>query len=53
VLRTEVLPRLEACGCAYDVMVRARREAYDASYAQFREELVGWTERRCSRGCSS
>jgi ribonuclease P protein component len=53
VLRVEVLPRLEAAGCNVDVLVRARREAYDASYAQLRDELVRWAERRCLRGSSS
>jgi ribonuclease P protein component len=52
-LRQEVLPRLERCGCAADVLVRARREAYHASYAQLRDELAGWAERRCSRDCCS
>jgi ribonuclease P protein component len=53
VLRLEVLPRLEGHGCAWDVLVRARREAYDASFAEFRDELIGWVERRCSREPSS
>jgi ribonuclease P protein component len=53
VLRREVLPRLEACGCPWDVLVRARRESYDASYADFRDELTTWVERRCSRASSS
>jgi ribonuclease P protein component len=48
-LRLEVLPRLDACGLVLDVLVRARRDAYGADFAQLREELVGWTERRCSR----
>jgi ribonuclease P protein component len=49
VLRTEVLPRLGGAGLALDVLVRARREAYDAPFAALRAELVEWTERRCSR----
>jgi ribonuclease P protein component len=53
VLRREVLPRLEACGCAVDVLVRAKREAYGVPYAELRDELVRWTEGRCSRGSSS
>jgi ribonuclease P protein component len=53
ILRLEVLPRLDAGGCARDVVVRARRDAYDATYAQLRDELVRWVERRCSRGSSS
>jgi ribonuclease P protein component len=53
VLRSEVLPRLGECGVAADVLVRARREAYDASYAQLRLELIAWAERKCSRASSS
>jgi ribonuclease P protein component len=53
VLRVEVLPRLDAAGCGADVLVRARREAYDATYTQLRDELVRWAERRCLRGSSS
>jgi ribonuclease P protein component len=52
-LRREVLPRLDAAGLHLDVLVRARREAYAASYAHLRDELVGWTERRCSRVSAS
>jgi ribonuclease P protein component len=53
VLRLEVLPRLAAAGVLSDVLVRARREAYGATYAVLRDELVGWTESRCSRARSS
>jgi ribonuclease P protein component len=53
IVRTEVLPRLEAAGCHQDVLVRARREAYGAGFAEFRAELVRWTERRCSAAPSS
>lgn len=53
VLRLEVLPRLEAAGVISDVLVRARREAYGVPYRTLREELVGWTEKRCSRARSS
>ena len=49
VLRQDVLPRLEAEGLPVDVLVRARREAYGASYATLRGELLGWLERRWSR----
>jgi ribonuclease P protein component len=52
-LRREVLPRLAAAEVAGDVLVRARREAYEASFAALREELLGWTEGRCSRARSS
>ena len=46
----ELLPRLEAAGLALDLMVRARPEAYGASYEALREELVALTEELCSRG---
>ncbi len=49
-LRTVVLPALDRCGLGVDVLVRARGEAYDASFAALREELTEWVNRRCSRG---
>ncbi len=48
-LRNEVLPRLGDAGLVLDVLVRARREAYDAGYAELRDELTAWVEGRCSR----
>lgn len=48
-LRREVIPRLVAAGIAADVVVRARREAYEASYQDFVSELGRWTEKLCSR----
>jgi ribonuclease P protein component len=53
VLRVEVLPRLLDAGAASDVLVRARRAAYGVAYGELRDELVRWTERRCSRARSS
>jgi ribonuclease P protein component len=49
ILRLEVLPRLNDAGLALDVLVRARREAYDAGFGVLRDELVAWAERRCLR----
>jgi ribonuclease P protein component len=49
-LRSEVLPRLRRSAGKTDVLVRARREAYLATFSQLRDELVAWTERACSRG---
>jgi ribonuclease P protein component len=43
-LRREVLPRLAKLGPPVDVIVRARREAYDTSYARLSGELVDWLE---------
>lgn len=53
VMRIEVLPRLSEAGVAADVLVRARRDAYGAAYGELRDELVRWTEKRCSRAHSS
>lgn len=47
-LRRELLPRLDERGVVVDVLVRARREAYGASFATLRDELVGWLEGRWS-----
>ena len=52
ILRLDVLPQLDGCRLAIDVLVRARRGAYGASFAELRGELVAWTERRCSRASS-
>lgn len=49
ILRRAVMPRLEAAGLNLDVLVRARREAYHASFAELAGELTRWTEKRCSR----
>lgn len=53
ILRRVVLPRLAGAGLDLDVLVRARREAYDASFAELESELGEWVERRCSRASSS
>ncbi len=45
-LRREILPRLEAAGVNVDIIVRARREAYDTSYARLSKELVHWVDAR-------
>lgn len=46
IVRQEVLPRLDERGRPVDVIVRARAEAYDASYGELRSELVEWLENR-------
>ncbi len=48
-LRTVVLPALDRHSLALDVLVRARREAYDAPFPVLLEELTQWVDRRCSR----
>ena len=49
VLRLEVLPRLVDHNAMVDVLVRARREAYNASFEQLHDELTEFVERRWSR----
>jgi ribonuclease P protein component len=46
--RTRMLPRLWECGRSLDVLVRARREAYDAAFADLGDELDGVMEEACS-----
>lgn len=46
--RRDVLPGLRACGSRTDVLVRARPEAYAASFAELRHALVRFTEELCS-----
>ncbi|MSR23389.1 MAG: hypothetical protein EXR92_07600, partial [Gemmatimonadetes bacterium] len=51
--RREVLPHLAQEGCHADVLVRSRREAYDAAFPALREALIRCTERLCSDRSSS
>lgn len=46
--RMIVLPALRADGPVVDLLVRARPEAYGASFAQLREELAAVVEELCS-----
>lgn len=46
--RKELLPRLREAGLSVDLLLRARREAYEASYRQLRRELLEVTEELCS-----
>ncbi len=48
--RREILPRLEAEGRHLDILLRARRSAYDAGFTELRSELSIVTEELCSRG---
>ena len=49
VLRLEVLPRLADRDAIMDVLVRARREAYNATFEQLHDELTEFVEGRWSR----
>lgn len=46
--RRDLLPGLRDCGAGYDVLVRARPEAYTATFAELRRVLVRFTEELCS-----
>lgn len=46
--RTELLPMLREAGVTLDLLVRARKEAYDAEFEGLRGELVRYTEVLCS-----
>ena len=48
VLRLEVLPRLAEQDLAVDVLIRARREAYAATYDQLQHELTDFVEKKWS-----
>jgi ribonuclease P protein component len=48
VTRRDVLPRLKEARVRLDLLVRARKQAYDASYRQLRRELLDVTEELCS-----
>jgi ribonuclease P protein component len=53
ILRLYVIPRLDAEERKVDVLVRARREAYSASFEELHHELAGWMEREWRRDSSS
>ena len=49
ILRQDICPMFLQRGVTLDVLVRAKRNAYDAAYGQLRSELVQWSEELCSR----
>ena len=54
ILRQELVPRMETVdGGGRSVLLRARREAYQAAFADLRAELVDWAEGRWCRESSS
>ena len=48
IARREILPRMRDAGAHLDLLVRARKEAYEASFRRLREELLEVTEELCS-----
>jgi len=48
VCRRELLPRFKEEGVRLDLLIRVRREAYEASYQQLQRELLEVTEELCS-----
>lgn len=54
IVRRRLLPGLREGGQARDILVRARREAYEASYQELEAELEQWLDRQVgARGSSS
>jgi ribonuclease P protein component len=47
--RSEVLPRLNRERASVDVLIRARREAYDARFGELKRQIAQVTESICSR----
>ena len=48
--RLRLLPRLWSCGAPLDVLLRARPEAYRATYAELEEQVDRILEELCSGG---
>ncbi len=48
--RRSILPRLDATGVHADVLIRAGRRAYGASFARLATEIGSAVEDWCSRG---
>ena len=46
--RREAIPRLRIAGTSFDLLIRARREAYGASFKQLNRELGDLVEELCS-----
>lgn len=46
IARVEVLPRMDARSASADVLIRAHASAYAATFADLRQELVHWVDRR-------
>lgn len=49
IARRRVLRRLRQAGCAADVLVRARREGYRATYEELERQWMSVVEVACSR----
>lgn len=50
--RRQLLPRLAEAGLAADILIRARPEAYEATFQELQEQVVELAETLCSDGPS-
>lgn len=50
--RRQLLPRLAEAGLAADLLIRARPEAYEATFQELQEQVVELAETLCSDGPS-
>lgn len=48
IARQDVLARLREAGQEVDVLIKAKRKAYGASYGQLKKDLMGAVETACS-----
>lgn len=46
IARVEMLPRMDARAARSDILIRAHASAYEATFADLRQELVHWVDRR-------
>jgi uncharacterized protein YijF (DUF1287 family) len=46
-----MLPELDAKGVLADVLIRARRPAYEADFSRLEKEVMEAVEDLCSRSC--
>ena len=53
IIRVELLPALADREVYADLLVRARKEAYEARFGVLREELMAWAQKRWGLGSSS
>ncbi len=48
--RVALLPRCRDAGAALDILIRAKPSAYEATYAELRDEISGLADHLCPGG---
>lgn len=49
ILRRDILPRLAERDVRADILIRARKEAYLATFSQLQDQLIAWAEKKWLR----